>query len=210
MLAGIGGLLAIQAVVGVLAFLLLRPDGVEAEVARLRAEELARDREQITALTDQARETVATVTPTLEAMAAVLPASSEGTVSGPRVEGDPATADRWVEELTRAAEAYDSPPSGSTATNVARGALAAAADVLVEAAATYRLALDAAEPGRSAGVARAAALRDLGVRTWSVGATQLDAINVEAGNGHQHAYLSGGSEAFSPDGAPEGEGAHED
>jgi len=204
-LAGIGGLLAVATVAGVLALVLLRPDGVEAEVARLRAEEIIRDREQITSLTEQARETVATVTPTLDAMASVLPAQ-DGQAVGRR-QADPATADGWVGQLTQAAAAYDDPPSGSTATNVARGALAAAADLLAESAAAYRSALEAPAPDRSARIARAAALRDLGVQTWSVGATQLDAINIEAGNGHQHVYLSGGSGAFGPDGAAEGEGA---
>jgi len=49
---------------------------------------------------------------------------------------------------------------------------------------------------------------DLAVTTWSVGATQLDQINVDAGHGHQHVFLTGDehSGAFTPDDAPEGTG----
>lgn len=205
---GVVALLVIEAMLGLVAFLLLRPDGLEAEVARLRAQDAARDREQIEALTEQARSTVAEVSPILDEMAAVLPAPGEQRGDPPVELADVGTADRWVAGLSEAAAAYEDPPSGQTATNVARGALSAGVELLVEAAATHRLALDAPAADRDAGlIARAAAARDLGIRTWAVGATQLDAINVDAGNGHQHAYLSGSGGAFSPDGAADGEGA---
>jgi hypothetical protein len=50
--------------------------------------------------------------------------------------------------------------------------------------------------------------RDLAVTSWSVAATQLDQINVDAGYGHQHVFLRSepGGEAFTPDDAPEGNG----
>jgi hypothetical protein len=54
----------------------------------------------------------------------------------------------------------------------------------------------------------AAGARDTAVTTWSVGATQLDQINVDAGHGHQHVFLPADPEsgAFTPDDAPEGSG----
>jgi hypothetical protein len=98
--------------------------------------------------------------------------------------------------------------SGDTGTNVARGGFAASLDVLNEATETYALA--AADPAhRRPLLTRAREQRDLAVRTWSVAATQLDAINIATGYGHQHVYL-GGSElvgGFGADPAPEGSGA---
>ena len=84
--------------------------------------------------------------------------------------------------LVRDADAYfEDPPSGETGTNVARGEL----------------------------LERARAQRDLAIRSWSVAATQLDAINIATGFGHQHVYLGGAEEAggFGADPAPEGSGA---
>jgi hypothetical protein len=65
-------------------------------------------------------------------------------------------------------------------------------------------------PAATAGQLRALAAkeRDTAVTTWSVGGTQLDQINIDAGNGHQHVFLPAdpGSGAFTADGAPEGSG----
>ena len=56
---------------------------------------------------------------------------------------------------------------------------------LATAIATYRL---AGEPGadREAIPAQAKAQRDNAIRTWSAASIQIDAINVDAGFGHQH------------------------
>jgi hypothetical protein len=56
---------------------------------------------------------------------------------------------------------------------------------------------------------RARERRDLAVRAWSVAATQLDAINIATGYGHQHVYLGGSESAggLGADPAPEGSGA---
>ncbi|MGW0193315.1 hypothetical protein [Nonomuraea sp. NPDC003201] len=42
--------------------------------------------------------------------------------------------------------------------------------------------------------------------TWSIGATALDAVNIDAGYGHQHVFLptSPGEGALTPDTEPEG------
>ena len=41
---------------------------------------------------------------------------------------------------------------------------------------------------------------------WSVAATQLDQLNIDAGNGHQHVYLNNtsGDGIIPADGLPEG------
>jgi len=188
-LTGAGCALAVGALVTVVVW---APLGGSAE-QDVREASARRDREQIVALTATAEATVRDIAGVVGAMA--------------DPPADAAEAEAWTATLTAAAAAYDDPPSGETATNVARGSLAAAVDLLVEAAATARVAagLDGAE--RAAVLERAAAQRDLGVRVWSVGATQLDAVNVAAGNGHQHAFLPAGPGALTPDGAPEGESA---
>ena len=59
---------------------------------------------------------------------------------------------------------------------------------------------------RAALLERARSQRDLAARTWSTAATQLDAINIDAGFGHQHVTFpsSGGADAIPPDTLPEG------
>ncbi len=55
--------------------------------------------------------------------------------------------------------------------------------------------------GRASGRSTAA------TAVWSVAATQLDQINIDAGYGHQHVHLRvGGEVSFAPDGSAEGEG----
>jgi hypothetical protein len=58
---------------------------------------------------------------------------------------------------------------------------------------------------------RARAKSNLAVRTWSVAATQLDAVNIATGFRHQHAYLASSEQGggFGADPAPEGSGADE-
>lgn len=193
-LTGVGGTAAVVALAGVLVW---APVGsVERTAQELRVASAQRDREQIAELTATARATVADV------------AGIVGEMAGAPADGEQA-ADREA-VLAEAAATYDDPPSGETATNVARGSLAAAADLLVEAATTQRFALDLDGEDRAAALERAAMQRDLAIRVWSVGATQLDAVNIDAGNGHQHAFLPpGGTGALTPDGAADGEGARE-
>jgi hypothetical protein len=58
-----------------------------------------------------------------------------------------------------------------------------------------------AGPDRDAALTRASVSLDLGLQLWSVAATQVDDINIDAGLGHQHVNL-GGTQA--PDSAAEG------
>lgn len=171
---------AVAAVVfGFGGYLVGRPDEATRMADDIRAADAARDRQQIKELTDLARDTRDALAPVLEGMATA---------------GATDVAE-WRRTVEQAAKTFDDPPSGATATNVARGSLAAAIDQLALAVESYPT-----QPDLSA------RQRDLAVTTWSVGATQLDQVNVDAGYGHQHVYLESGpdSEAFTPDDAPEG------
>ncbi|MBB4909587.1 hypothetical protein [Actinophytocola algeriensis] len=168
-------------VFGVGGYLVGKPSEEAQMAADIRASDAARDKVQIKELTDLARTTADDLAPVVEGLAGH--------------EGD-ATA--WQRAVEAAAASFDDPPSGTTATNVARGSLATAIDQLA-------LAVTAHQQGNHDLATRQ---RDLAVTTWSVGATQLDQINVDAGYGHQHVYLQSepGGEAFTPDGEPEGHG----
>jgi hypothetical protein len=159
-----------------------KPSEQEQMTNDIRAADAARDVEQIKSLTDLARTTRDDLTPILAGL-----------------EGDAPAADvtSWQQTVTAVARSFDDPPSGSTATNVARGSLSTAVDQLA-------VAVDAYQRGLHDLAVRQ---RDLAVTTWSVGAAQLDQINIDAGYGHQHVYLeSGADEAFTADDAPEGTG----
>lgn len=182
-------------------------DEVESEAARLQRETQVRDRRQVRDLTDRMRQTVDDLGPTLAGLAKTFPPGEDERT------GKLATAtevDDWRRAVHEADLYFEDPPSGETGTNVARGGFSAAVDALLGAVDTYRLAIrDPAS--RDALLDRAREQRNLAVRTWSVAATQLDAINIATGFGHQHVYL-GASEAvggFGADPAPEGSGAEE-
>jgi hypothetical protein len=180
-------------------------DPVESEAERLRRETQVRDREQVQELTDSMRQTVDDLGPVVSGFAGTFPPGEEGR-TGPLASA--AEVQEW-RGLAREADAYfEDPPSGETGTNVARGGFAAAVDALVGATETYRLALRQ-RAARDALLERAREQRDLAVRAWSVAATQLDAINIATGFGHQHVYLGGAEQAggFGADPAPEGSGA---
>jgi hypothetical protein len=180
-------------------------DEVESEAARLRRQTQVRDKEQVKELTDRMRGTVDALAPVLSGLGRTFPPGEDSKL-GPLAK-PPAVAG-WRRAVRAEDEFFAETVSGETGTNVARGGFAAALDALTEAVESYRLALE--QPAaRSALLERARRQRNLAVRTWSVAATQLDAVNIATGYGHQHVYL-GGSEAaggFSADPAPEGSGA---
>lgn len=176
---------AVAAVVfGFGGYLVGRPAEQDRMAEEIRAADAARDKEQIKALTELAGSTRDALAPVVAGLA--TPSATPADVTG------------WQQAVTSAAKSFDDPPSGSTATNVARGSLAAAVDQLEVAVRTYQQGLHEL----------AVRQRDLAVTTWSIGATQLDQVNIDAGYGHQHVYLEGapGGEAFTPDGEPEGHG----
>ncbi|MFC4855390.1 hypothetical protein [Actinophytocola glycyrrhizae] len=168
-------------VFGVGGYLVGSPSEEAQMAADIRAADAARDKVQVKELTDLARATRDDLAPVVAGLAAH--------------EGDAAA---WQRTVEGAARSFDDPPSGATATNVARGSLATAIDQLAVAVAAH-------QQGHHELATRQ---RDLAVTAWSVGATQLDQINVDAGYGHQHVYLQSepGGEAFTPDGEPEGHG----
>lgn len=180
---------------------------VQRTADRLRAEFEARDARQIVDLTETARRARGDLAPALEGMSEYLPAD------GPPAErvASPDEISGWKSAVREAAVRFGQPPSGETATNVARGSLDAAVDGLESSVLAYEQAVGLPAGQRTAALERAASQRDLAVRVWSIGATQLDAINVESGNGHQHVYLptTGVGGAFSADPAPEGTEAHD-
>jgi hypothetical protein len=180
---------------------------VQSEAARLREQTQVRDKEQVAQLTEQMRGTVDALAPVLSGMGRTLPPGEDDEV-GPVAKA--AAVQRWRRAVRTENEFFAETVSGETGTNVARGGFAAALDALNEAVETYALAVE--QPGaRGALLERARQQRDLAVRSWSVAATQLDAINIATGYGHQHVYL-GGSEAaggLGADPAPEGSGAED-
>ncbi len=178
---------------------------VQSEAAKLREQTQVRDKEQVQQLTDTMRGTVDALGPVLSGLGRTFPPGEDDKL-GPLAKAS--AVEGWRRTVREENEFFAETVSGETGTNVARGGFAASLDTLNESVESYRLAL--AQPAaRAALLERAREQRNLAVRTWSVAATQLDAINIATGYGHQHVYL-GGSEAvggFGADPAPEGSGA---
>jgi hypothetical protein len=168
---------------------------IESEAEKLRRQTQVRDKDQVQDLTERMRATADVLDPIIAAMHKKALASA-ATVTG------------WRNAVRKENEYFADTVSGETGTNVARGGFASSLDALNEAVETYALALN--DPGqRAVLLERAAQQRDLAVRTWSFAATQLDAINIATGFGHQHVYLGGSEEAggVGADPEPEGSGA---
>jgi hypothetical protein len=182
-------------------------DEVESEAERLRRQTQVRDREQVQELTERMRRATEDLQPVIAGLAQTFPPGRDDEL------GELATAAdvrEWRGPLRETDRYFDESPSGETGTNVARGGFSAAVDALVGSVDLYALALES-DGGRDALLERAREQRNLAVRAWSVAATQLDAINIATGFGHQHVYLGGTAEAggFGADPAPEGSGATE-
>jgi hypothetical protein len=180
---------------------------VESEAAKLRRETGVRNREQVQELTERMRQTIDDLGPAISGLARTFPPGEDDRTG--RV-ASAADVDRWRRLVREADRYFEDPPSGETGTNVARGGFAAAMDALLSAVETYRLAVRDGG-ARDALLESAREQRNLAVRTWSVAATQLDAVNIATGFGHQHVYLGGSEQAggFGADPAPEGSGAEE-
>ena len=191
----------VVAVYGVRAYVNDPERRIAQRTAELTAEETERDRQQIQELTEQARTLVEDLSPMLDEMAAALPSEEE-----PAQPVDRQTVEGWRTTTAEAAAVFENPPSGATGTNVARQSFAVGVDTLAAAVETYALALDAQGEQQTALLRQASTQRDLAVRSWGIGATQLDQINVDA------VYLdsSGTEGAMTADEAEEGSGAVED
>ncbi|MEN3615728.1 hypothetical protein AAH979_40320 [Plantactinospora sp. ZYX-F-223] len=191
--------LAAALVGGLVGYLVGRPDATTRAIEGLRAEEARRDLQQIGDLTALARQSQAVLDPLL---------ADFDTTIDERKPVEAATVERWRTTVRQLVDRHAESPSGTTATNVARGAFRSALhgfNVAVDLLATAQQ-LPAEQ--RLSLTATADRVRTDAATTWSVAATQLDQINVDAGLGHQHVYLrtEQGSGAFTSDGAPEGTG----
>jgi hypothetical protein len=188
--------LAVAAAVGVfIGVQVAGPSAAESAVASLREQEARRDLAQITELTARTRQTARTVQPVVDALTAnAAPAATDAQVAA------------WKQALDKEMQWYAETVSGTTATNVARGAFRTAVQQLATAVDLFAAVRAAQQPQQTPLLQLVIRQRDLAVIGWSVAATQLDQINVDAGNGHQHVYLntSGGPGVMTGDTAPEG------
>ncbi len=198
MVAGaVAAALVVGLVGGLIGFAVGRPDPSESSVAHLHEAEAERDVQQIIELTEMARRTRDELSPILLAVKQEAEAGRTPEASQVR---------QWQQTVRRLTEQFANPPSGTTATNVARSGLRSAVEqaaVAVDSVALVAASPSAVRDGQLALAARQAALASA---TWSVAATQLDQINIDAEQGHQHVYLDtgAGDGAISPDGAAEG------
>jgi hypothetical protein len=176
-----------------------RPDPTDAGIAQLRQADAERDAQQIVELTELAYRTGAELAPLLRAVI-------QDTKAGRTPEK--AQVDRWQQIMRQVTAHFADPPSGMTATNVARGSLRSAVEQAAVAVDSVALALAGPVAERPQRMALAARQATLAVTTWSVAATQLDQINIDAGHGHRHVHLDAGEVegALTPDGAAEGTG----
>jgi hypothetical protein len=189
-------------VAGGLVFWTSRPSSIEQMAGRIRAESALRDKTQIKTLTELARTTRDRLVPVLDGLGRAMPA--DGT-AGPAVV-TAADVDNWRKVAAAAALGFADPPSGETATNVARASLTSAVRQIATTVDTYAAARDLDGPARTTAVGLAVRQRADALFTWSVGATALDAVNVDAGYGHQHVFLTTSPDdgALTPDTEPEG------
>lgn len=175
------------------------PDATERRIAELREAEARRDVAQIGVLTDLARGTRDRLTPVLTGMAQAAPAdASTGAVpSAEEVAG-------WRDAVAAEVRRYSETPSAGNGVNVARTALATSVRQLAVAVGGFEAALNAPDPLRGRLVGLASEQRTLALATWSVGALQLDVINIEAGKGHVHVQLDPRSAPLDaePEGSP--------
>jgi hypothetical protein len=209
LLAGAGAVLGLILLTGLVAALVAAGRTASTDPTRqladhIRAQDAARNTQQVKALTAQARGLATRLAPVLRQMEAAMP--HEGRAPQP---AGAAEAGRWKAVTSAAVAAFAHPPSGDTGYNVARSDFAAAVRALDSAVDSYRLALGAPDSLAKRLTAVAASQRDQGVDAWSIGATELDAVDIDAGLGHQHVFLqvTPDGQALTPDDQPEGSGS---
>lgn len=115
--AAVAGVIALVTALlgGLIGYQVGRPDATEATIASLKEAEAKRDAQQIVELIETARRVRDQVAPVLTGI--------KTETTGGRAP-DPAKARQWQEVMRQAAEPFADPPSGTTATNVARGGCA--------------------------------------------------------------------------------------
>ncbi|WP_341720899.1 hypothetical protein QQG74_14990 [Micromonospora sp. FIMYZ51] len=196
---GVVAALVVGLLGGLVGYAVGRPDATESSIEQLREADAKRDAQQITELTDLARRTG-------EELGPILVAIRQDAEAGRAPEAT--RVGQWQQTMRQLSAQFADPPSGMTATNVARGGLRSAVEQGAVAVDAVALAIGGPVDGRAEQLTLAARQAALAATTWSVAATQLDQINIDAGNGHQHVHLDGdGAEgALTPDGAAEGSG----
>ncbi|GAA3924492.1 hypothetical protein [Actinoplanes auranticolor] len=180
------------------------PSPTDEAIASMRADEAKRDATQIVALTTLARSTAQQVKPVVDGLRSGLPVADTGAAAARPVTDEQLAG--WKQIMAQQVERHKDAPSGSTATNVARNGLRNAVNQLSVALDTFAAARALPAAQRAPVLAVASRQRLLAVTDWSVAATQLDQINIDAGHGHQHVYLTDSPEggATVGDGSPEG------
>ncbi|AFR06671.1 hypothetical protein [Nocardiopsis alba] len=180
-----------------------------ARVAELEASAAERHVDQVEELVHHTRAAHEGLLPVLESLDTVLPADG----SAPSEDlPDTEEIDTWLGTTLEARDHLEHAESGETAFNVTHAGLRGSVDLLASSLNAYDSAVRADEDRRTDLLELAADLRDQAVRAWSVAATQLDMVSVEAGHGHIHLYLPAapGSGALTPDEAEDGDGALEE
>ncbi|MEW2490603.1 hypothetical protein [Streptomyces sp. NPDC048411] len=152
--------------VGGLVFAGTRASSTERTADRIRVEAAQRDKEQIKALTELARTTCDRLVPVLDGLDRAMPADGStrpAAVTSADVVG-------WRRAATAAVEAFADPPSGETATNVARSSLASAVRQITTTVDTYATSRALTGSTRETVVALAVRQRADAIFTWSTGA----------------------------------------
>jgi hypothetical protein len=195
--ATIAGLVIAALVAGLVGYFVGRPDATTRAIDDIKAQEAKRDVDQIRDLTAVARRSQEALTTLLNAF--------DTAVDGTKPV-DAATVASWQQTVKGLVAAHADSPSGTTATNVARGGFRGAVADFQVAVDIYAQAVAAPAENRVALSQIAGRARTAAATAWSVAAAQLDQINVDAGFGHQHVYLETeqGSGAFTADGEEEG------
>ncbi|MDG4820498.1 hypothetical protein O7635_01355 [Asanoa sp. WMMD1127] len=178
-------------------FLASRPDATTRAVEEIRKQEAVRDLAQTKELTTVARGSQEALGKLLTELDAAVAADRPATA---------AEVDAWKSTVGGLVRKHADSPSGTTATNVARGGLRAAVDGFALAVDLYATSLEVPPANRPALLRSVEQARRTATVGWSVAAAQLDQLNIDAGLGHQHVYLQTeqGSGAFTADGEPEG------
>ncbi|MDH2425293.1 hypothetical protein [Sphaerisporangium sp. TRM90804] len=193
-------------VAGPVGYLVGRPDADQAAIAEMQEADAKRDVQQIGELTTLVRKNATDLNAVLSGLADAFP-KDQPADAGPVA---PARIGEWQKAMERVAESHSNSPSGMTATNVARGGFRSAVSALAVAVDTYAAAAESPAGSRKTLLGLAERQRSTAVAMWAVAATQLDQINIHAGNGHQHVYLTGeaGEGAITADEVPEGHPTH--
>ena len=208
-----GSVLLVGAVVAAVVFVFMGGDDQVTpdpeRVAELEASAEERHVDQVEDLIGHTRAAHDEVLPVLESLNEVLPADG----SAPS-EDFPGTdeVDDWHSTVRNAGAHFDHADSGETGFNITHTGLSGSVDLLGSALTAYNSAVQADGAEQLELLELAADLRDQAVTAWSVSATQLDVVSIEAGHGHIHLYLPAepGSGALQPDEAEDGDEAHGD